>query len=333
MHRKAGKNPLVTSLFFLVTLCLFALFTSSADRSSPVTVVFTSGTGVWQIGTRLETEGVVPSAYLFVAAAYLQKGRLMAGEYTFVPGLSTFDVARKMALGERNIYTLTIIEGDTLYNVAEAMEKSSIMESGRFLRLVTDGAFLKRVGIEGSTAEGYLYPDTYYYSREIDGEQFVEKIAGRRIRFFARDDIRKRMAEIGFNAAKTLTLASMIEKEARIAGEKPVISGVFHNRLAKGMSLDCDPTIIYGTGRFGQPITKSDLKTYTPYNTYRFTGLPAGPIANPDNSSIMAALYPARGDYFYFVSKNDGTHVFSKDMQEHNHYVMLYQRTKKTKHQ
>jgi UPF0755 protein len=113
--------------------------------------------------------------------------------------------------------------------------------------------------------------------------------------------------------------------------EKPLISAVFHNRLKKDMSLDCDPTVIYGTGAFSSPITRSDLINHTPYNTYTFKGLPKGPICNPDKNSIMAALYPTPVDYLYFVSRNDGTHVFSKDIKAHNRFVSIYQRVKNTK--
>jgi UPF0755 protein len=141
------------------------------------------------------------------------------------------------------------------------------------------------------------------------------------------------MEGLNFDIHKTLTLASIIEREAKLKEEKPIISAVFHNRLKRGMPLDADPTVVYGTKAFNGPIKKTDLTTYTPYNTYTFKGLPKGPICNPDRNSIAAALYPASVDYLYFVSKNDGTHVFSRDMDEHNRFVTLYQRSKKAKKQ
>ncbi len=139
------------------------------------------------------------------------------------------------------------------------------------------------------------------------------------------------MAELHYDTHQTLTLASMIEKEAKLSSEKPLVSAVFHNRILKNMPFDSDPTVIYGRRTFHSPITKSDLTTYTPYNTYSFRGFPKGPICNPDKNSIMAALNPAQVDYLFFVSKNDGTHVFTKDMNEHNRNVGTYQRSKSAK--
>ena len=207
------------------------------------------------------------------------------------------------------------------------------MRGSDFLKLVTDRALLEGLGINADSMEGYLSPDTYYYSREIDMDKLMERIAQRTLTFFAKEEVKKRMAELRFTVHDTLTLASMIEREAKLRDEKPLISAVFHNRLKKGMSLDCDPTVLYGMGIFDSPIRKSDLLAHTPYNTYTFKGLPKGPICCPDKSSITAALYPAAVDYLYFVSKNDGTHVFSRDIRDHNRFVAMYQRVKHTKKQ
>jgi UPF0755 protein len=259
------------------------------------------------------------------------RGKLVAGEYELHKDMAMLDVLKKMAHGERNIYVMKIVEGFNIYNIAESVEKSHIMKGTDFLRLAKDRGMLRGLGIQADSIEGYLSPDTYHYSREVDVDRFMEKIVQRRLSFLAREDLRKRMDDLRFTIHGTLTLASMIEKEAKLKDEKPLISAVFHNRLRKGMSLDCDPTVIYGTGAFDSPITKSDLVTYTPYNTYTFKGLPKGPICNPDKDSIIAALYPATVDYLYFVSRNDGTHVFSRDMKDHNRFVTLYQRNKHTK--
>jgi UPF0755 protein len=213
------------------------------------------------------------------------------------------------------------------------MGKSAVMSNEDFLLLAKNQGFLQKIGITGDSLEGYLAPDTYYYSKEADVDVFIEAIAKKTFKNFEKEDIKKRMGELNFDIHKTLTLASIIEREAKLKDEKPVISAVFHNRLKRGMSLDADPTVVYGTKAFNEPIKKTDLTTYTPYNTYTFTGLPKGPICSPDRNSITAALYPASVDYLYFVSKNDGTHVFSRDMVEHNRFVTLYQRNKNAKKQ
>jgi UPF0755 protein len=290
-----------------------------------------NGTSLSGIANMLKEEGIIHSSTLFILSSLLYRGQLIAGEYTLRKDMSTLEIVRKMGRSERNLYTLKIIEGNNIYTVADTIADSKIMRKDEFLRLARDQNFLRSLGIKSDSLEGYLSPDTYYYSKEIKTDKFIEKIVQRTLKYFEREDIKQKMAALNLDVNKTLTLASMIEKEAKLSAEKPVISAVFHNRLSKGMSFDSDPTVIYGTRSFRSPITKSDLLTYTPYNTYTFKGFPKGPICSPDKSSILAALNPASVDYLYFVSKNDGTHVFSKDMGEHNRYVETYQRVKTTK--
>jgi UPF0755 protein len=332
MRKKQNRSILVTAIFlFIVTQTLIFASIPRESDGEQVNVIVKSGTGLWNIADRLKDDGIIYSSSLFVLCSLPYRGKLIAGEYTLRKDMSIIDVVQKMGRGERNIYTLKIIEGHNLYNIAESTGKSSIMGSEDFLRLSKNRGLLQKLGITGDTLEGYLAPDTYYYSKEVGVDVFIETITKKTFKNFEKEDIKKRMEEIKFDIHKTLTLASIIEREAKLKEEKPIISAVFHNRLKMGMSLDADPTVIYGTGAFNGPITKTDLARYTPYNTYTFTGLPKGPICNPDKNSIMAALYPASVDYLYFVSKNDGTHVFSKDMDEHNRFVAQYQRNKNAK--
>lgn len=332
MRKKQNRNILITAIFlFVVTQTLiFASIPQESNREQ-VNVVVKSGTGLWNIAGKLKSNGFIYSSYLFMLCTLPYSGRLIAGEYTLQKDMSILDIVQKMGRGERNIYALKIIEGHNLYNIGESAGKSSIMSSEDFLRLSKDRGLLQKLGITGDSLEGYLAPDTYYYSKEVEFNVFIEAIAKKTFKNFEKEDIKKRMEELKFDIHKTLTLASIIEREAKLKEEKPIISAVFHNRLKMGMPLDADPTVLYGTRAFNGPIKKTDLTTYTPYNTYTFAGLPKGPICSPDKNSIMAALYPASVDYFYFVSKNDGTHVFSKDMDEHNRFVAMYQRSKNAK--
>jgi len=320
----------VLGIFLATQTIIFASIPRDTD-GTPINIVVKNGTSLYSIANRLKREGLIYSSHLFVLCSLFYRGRLLAGEYALKKDMSTIGIVRKMGRGERNIYTLKIVEGYNMFNVADTIDKAQIMNSAAFLTLARNQGYLRKIAIMSDSIEGYLTPDTYHYSKEIEVEDFIEKIVQRTFKFFAKEDIKKRMEELGFDIHKTLTLASMIEKEAKLKAEKPFISAVFHNRLNKEMPLDCDPTVIYGTGAFDSPITRSNLNTYTPYNTYTFKGLPKGPICDPDRSSIMAALYPAQVDYLYFVSKNDGTHVFSKDMKEHNRFVAMYQRGKNTK--
>ncbi|HOE16103.1 MAG TPA: endolytic transglycosylase MltG [Syntrophorhabdaceae bacterium] len=326
------KKIIMAALIILLATqtIIFACIPRDTDNTI-INMVVKNGTSLYSIADRLKGDDLIYSSHLFVLCSMLYSGKLMAGEYALKRDMSTIEIVRKMARGERNIYTLKIVEGHNVFNVADAVDRSKIMENGAFFALAKNHGYLRKIGIMADSIEGYLAPDTYHYSKEIEVEDFIEKIVQRGFKFFAKEDIKKRMEEMGFDMHKTLTLASMIEKEARLKDEKPLISAVFHNRLNKGMPLDCDPTVIYGTGVFDGPITRSHLNSYTPYNTYTFKGLPKGPICNPDKNSIIAALYPAQVDYLYFVSKNDGTHIFSKDMKEHNRFVNMYQRGKNTK--
>ncbi|OPY02018.1 MAG: putative aminodeoxychorismate lyase [Syntrophorhabdus sp. PtaB.Bin047] len=324
------KTIVIAIIIFVFSQGLiFACIPKDYDRSIRPVVV-KQGTGVSEIANILKKEGLIRSSALFMIGSLMYRGRLIAGEYELTRDMSTFEIVRKMGQGKRKIYVLKVIEGNNIYTIAESVHKSGIMTREEFLELAADREYLQRMGIEADSLEGYLASNTYFYSKEIDREKFFEGIALRTLKIFDDEGIRRKMASLGMNAHQALTLASMIEKESGAREERPLVSAVFHNRMLKGMSLDCDPTVIYGTKGFGSPIRRIDLVTRTPYNTYMLKGYPRGPICTPSKDSILAALNPAPVDYLYFVSKNDGTHVFSRDMAEHNRYVEMYQRNRTT---
>jgi UPF0755 protein len=334
MPTKQNKRVIIIAvILFLIMQTLIFGSIPKGTENEPFNVVVKNGTSLYNIASLLKDDGIIYSSNLFMLSSFLAGSKLIAGEYELRKNMSTFDIIMKMKHGERNIYTLKIIEGYNIYNVAETIQNAKITGRDEFIRLAMDKEFLGRLKITSDSLEGYLSPDTYYYSKETDVDKFIERIVQRTFKFFEKETIRKRMQELKMNTNQTLTLASMIEKEAKMRDEKPIISAVFHNRLRRNMSLDCDPTVTYGTGAFLSPITKHDLVTATPYNTYVLKGLPKGPICNPDKNSIMAALYPSPVNYLYFVSRNDGTHVFSEDMKTHNRFVTIYQRIKNTKKQ
>ncbi len=294
------------------------------------TVTVKKGTHLIDVARMLKQDGLVRSSTLFMGYSLVaHRGRVVAGEYEFPQTLSIADIAGKMASGQRKVYTLRLVEGYNLQAVGDALEKAGIMSSGSFFNLARDARFLSQAGVPSDTLEGYLAPDTYYYSKEIDPDALLEKIVRRTASFFEKEEIRTRMAALSMSPHELLTLASMIEKEAKMEEEKGLISAVFHNRLRLGMSLDCDPTVMYGLGMVPRPLTRADLAAPTAYNTYRLKGLPKGPICIPSRSSLMAALYPAASDVLYFVSRNDGSHVFTRRIEEHNQFVTKYQRKMK----
>jgi UPF0755 protein len=334
MLRTGGKRRLVV-LTVLILLIVQPFIWSCGQRNhgdTPSSFVVKKGTKISTIAQHLEQENLVSSRYLFLFGSLLfYRGRVVAGEYELSKNMSVFDIAKKMANGDRKVYTLRIVEGYTLYTIGDVIEKAGIMDSKAFLQLASKQDFLKKLGIPADSLEGFLAPDTYFFSKETEVDEFLEKIVQRTFKFLEKEDIKQRMQELRMSMLQVLSLASIIEKEAKLEEEKKLISAVFHNRLRLGMTLDADPTVIYGLGSFNRDLKKADLSSDTPYNTYKLKGLPKGPICSPSRSSIIAALYPQQSDVLYFVSRNDGSHVFSKTIEQHNHFVLIYQKNKSRK--
>ena len=234
------------------------------------------------------------------------------------------ELVRMFTTGQSIIIKVVFPEGKNLYQVAEILAgRKVIRDKERFISLCKDADFLKKLAIQGKTCEGRLYPDTYYFTPQTREEDVIK-------RFYS--VFKEKIRQLDFSLTKltpyeVIILASIVEKETGASCERPVIAGVFHNRLKKGMRLQSDPTTIYGIWeRYKGNITKADLQRKTPYNTYRITGLPIGPIANPGLEAMEAVLRPAKHSYLYFVSKNDGTHVFSKNYKDHSKAVTQYQK-------
>lgn len=231
----------------------------------------------------------------------------------------------RLIKGEVEKYKLTIPEGYNIYQIAKIIEKEKIGDAKRFLSLVTNRHFIAELGIDAPSLEGYLFPSTYFFTPRTKEEDIIKAMYSKMQDVLYKDlKISDRISKKKLH--KILTYASIIQKEAKLPEEMPLISAVFHNRVKKEMKLQCDPTVIYGIKNFNGNLTKKDLFTKHPYNTYTNYGPPPTPIANPSKAAIKAALNPAKVDYLYFVSRNDGTHVFSKTLSEHNKYVNKFQK-------
>jgi UPF0755 protein len=222
------------------------------------------------------------------------------------------------------LYRLTIPEGYTMLQIANLVDASGITGRDAFLTALSDRRLMAEQQIEADSYEGYLFPDTYFFPKGTTAEAIVATLVSG-FRRVMTDQRLERARQLGMSIHEVVTLAAMIEKETGAAEERPVISSVFHNRLKQGMRLESDPTVIYGIDDFDGNITRKHLAEKTPYNTYRIKGLPAGPIANPGEAAIEAALHPADTDYFYFVARKDGTHQFSTNIRDHNRAVSKYQ--------
>lgn len=295
----------------------------------PTTLVIDSGETGASILERLESSGLIVDYRL--ARLYLVLLRddapLHAGEYRFEAPASTMETLERLIRGDVLEHPVTILEGWTLFETARHLAASGFGSEERFLELMDDGALIHDLDPQATSLEGYLFPDTYAFARGTSEEVIVRTMV---------ETFRKRWHEtvartpnpVG-DARSVVTLASIVEAEALLDSERPLIAGVYANRLRRGIALYADPTVIYALklrGVWDGNLRKEDLQIDSPYNTYRYAGLPPGPICSPGLDSLLAAASPARTQHLYFVSRNDGTHVFSSTLAEHNRNVERWQR-------
>lgn len=288
------------------------------------------GQGLKKTARALTEEGLVSDALRFTILARLDKKdkRLKAGEYFFSSTMTPAEILDRMVEGRVHLYRLTIPEGYNRVQIAAAVAAAGLESEKDFLDAASDPETARSLGIEADTLEGYLFPDTYYFPRGLDSATIIATMV-KQFKAAFQPAWEEKARAMGMTVHEVVTLASIIEKETGSPEERPLISSVFHNRLKKGMRLETDPTVIYGIPNFDGNIKRRHLETYTPYNTYKIKGLPPGPIASPGALAMEAALYPARTDYLFFVSRKDGTHQFSTTIKAHNAAVRKYQLRKK----
>jgi len=317
---------LFACIFIVLAFLDIASNTPLSSFKQTKTIEIRKGYTLNQIATLLKRENLIRYPSVFLITAHLRgvTNRLKAGEYRLSTDMTQQEILKKLYKGDVVYYSLTIPEGYTIKEIAQLLGKKNLLNKDTFLALTKDKEFLRSLGIEAETLEGYLFPETYFFPKGTKEEDVIRKMVEKQNELF-NDKIKKRLEEIHFTRHEILTLASLIEKEAKVGSERELISAVFHNRLKKKMLLQADPTVIYALKHFDGNIKKRDLKYDSPYNTYLYPGLPPAPIANPGKDSIMAALYPAQVDYLYFVSKNNGEHYFSSTLKEHHLAVRKYQ--------
>ncbi len=326
------KYFLLTVLFLLLSsVLLFGFVTAfillpQQQNQGSIELRVERGEPFSSVVKSLKERGVVQNERLFsLWARFLAADKKIHwGLYRFELPLSLQEILDRMRLGRGVFRRVTIPEGLTLKEIADLLEKEGIAKGDQFLKEAADAEILGRLGLEEKGVEGYLFPDTYYFTPFATEREILVTMAEQFRREFTAK-MRQRSQEMGLNLREVVTLASVIEKETGAKEERPLVSAVFHNRLRQKMLLQSDPTVIYGLKNFSGDLTRKDLQSRSPYNTYRYPGLPPAPICNPGLSSLMAALYPASVPYLFFVSKNDGTHFFSVNFKEHDQAVKTYQ--------
>jgi UPF0755 protein len=251
---------------------------------------------------------------------------LKAGEMALDPSQTVWRIIDSLAKGSYKLYPFTVPEGRNIYDIAQMVEAQGFGPAAEFLSLCRDKSFIRSLGLNVDSLEGYLFPETYNFPKSTPLKTIIKAMTATFLKVW--EKLEPQARERALTSHEVVTLASIVEKETGLARERSLIAGVFLNRLARGMKLQTDPTVIYGLlPNFNGNLTSKDLATPTPYNTYVIAGLPPGPIANPGEESLQAVI---RADvmqpYLYFVSKNDGSHYFSKTLEEHNRMVNKYQR-------
>ena len=293
--------------------------------SDPVFVEFEHGTSTQSISTILADKGVIRDGWLLLAARALRRGtNLQAGEYKFAKPATPLEILGRLARGDIYYMELLVPEGFNMYDVAEAVGKLGIMRAETFLAAAKNPAMIRDLDPNAPSLDGYLFPNKYRVYRRTTAQQICRMMT---------NEFRERWKGLNTraNVHDTVTLAAMVEREARRPDERAIVASVFQNRLRIGMKLDCDPTTVYAAlleNRYRGTIYRSDLANTSPWNTYQHSGLPPGPIANPGLSTIQAVLSPAETPYLYFVAKADGSggHNFSESLVQHDAAVAEYQR-------
>jgi len=301
----------------------WALFVSVSPTGQKF-VLLRPGYSTRRIAAELKSAKVIRSEYSFVIWHYFhRKHSLKAGEYLFESPANEIDVHKRLVRGDIYVYTVVIPEGYTMFDIANAIQESGLGSRDEFLKIAqSETALVSDLAPEAHSLEGYLFPNTYQFTRTQSMPEMVSAMV---------KQFRQIAQQIGLtnDVQKTVTMASIIEKETGIPDERPLVASVYYNRLANHIALDADPSVIYAellNGNYQGALHHADMRIDSPYNTYRHPGLPPGPIGNPGKSSLEAAMHPAQTDYYYFVSDGNGRHRFAHSLEEHNRNVAAYRR-------
>lgn len=317
---------LVMGVIFAALLYQYATTPASASQDGQV-VEIKPGMTLKQVAHFLADKELLSEPSTFMLYTYLQgeQNHIQAGEYRFSPSMPPRDILEALTSGMAVLYTVTIPEGYRITDIAGLLEAKGLVDKPAFIEATRNRELLESLHIPSGSLEGYLYPETYKFSKAGGARRIVQTLLDTFKERVLQPERVQQAEAMQFTFHEIITLASLIEKETGLGKERKLISSVFHNRLAKNMRLQTDPTVIYAMVNFDGNIRKKDLSIDSPYNTYKHFGLPPGPIASPGLESIQAALDPEESDFLYFVSRKDGSHQFSTNYKDHVRAVQKYQ--------
>lgn len=328
----AGNAALRLIIFGCITLVIVAalvgalLFTGGGTGDEDRAILIPRGASMAKVADLLSKEDVVSNKALFKVALRITPfmGKVRAGEFLFKTHMSNMAALKVVYLDNPIEHKITVPEGWTVRQIAAILAAEKLVDEQKFVSLALSPDTARKFKLQAPSLEGYLFPETYGFSK-IDGEEKILEIMVGQFMDRYQKEFKAEAERQGFTLNQLTTFASIIEKETGAGTERELISSVFHNRLKKKMRLQSDPTTIYGIPNFNGNITRKDLQTYSPYNTYVIPALPPGPIASPGTAALRAVLFPAKSNYLYFVSNNKGNHFFSETYEEHKRRVNAFQ--------
>ena len=317
-------------LIALFSLYLMVIIWPQNNLKKEISFKIPPGSSLYKVSKILKKNKIINNETFFILAVTLMgyEKKLQAGKFNLEKDTNNFQLIKKLVYGNESLVSVTVLEGWSLTQISEEIEKKIGIKQIDFLEVSRHPQFLKKLGIAAKSLEGYLFPDTYLFSEGVSPESIIETMVFQFKKNFS-TDFKNRMREIGFNEIEVITLASIIEGEAIFDIERSKVSSVYHNRLKKGMKLQADPTIQYIIEGPPRRLLNKDLKIESPYNTYLNYGLPPGPINNPGLQSIKAALFPKETNFYYFVAKGDGYHTFTQTEKEHRIAKKKFQEVRK----
>lgn len=327
------KKKIVISIILALVFSMYTairLLTPLPFGNKPLEFEIKKGSTFRQTVEALAQKELVRDKWVFLLLGKITgiDHKIKAGYYSLWGSMSPIEIFNSIRRGKVIEYEITVLPGDSLLEISDKFSKTGITDTGNFMALSTDINLLAACNVDAPSLEGYLFPDTYRFPKGLGAEEVISIMVNRLWEKYD-SELLWQTYELGLTEREVLTMASIIEKEAVVDEERPVIAAVYYNRLKKKMPLQADPTATYGIKSSKEKIYKADLLRKTRYNTYVIKGLPPGPIASPGFKSIEAALNPEKAPYLYFVSNNDGTHKFSETLSSHNQAVTVYRGKKK----
>jgi len=334
----------VRKLFWLILIAVFAVagwlswaLLTPVEPSGQIFVMLRPGFSTRRIAAELKNAGVIRSQQAFILWRYIHRGRsLKAGEYLFDKPANIVDIQKRLRRGDVYLHTVVVPEGYTMFDIARAIEDAGLGPAEDFLKVAqSDTALISDFDPSARSLDGYLFPETYEFSRMMTMQEMAAAMVKQFRQVAAQIGLLQSPGVVhdgdpaGYSPHEVVTMASIVEKETSVPAERPEVASVYYNRLGKHIPLDADPSIIYAellAGRYQGALHHADMSFTSAYNTYRNAGLPPGPIANPGRSALEAAMRPAQTDYYYFVADAQGHHRFARTMEEHNKNVIAYRK-------